>query len=1138
MLSNFDFATKYKDWKHIADRARKAEQVLPASAESAAVMARSAMELSVKWIYQAEGLDTKDVGYSGRERELFALLKDKDFCDVIGDSNLLRMLDQLRIIGNTAAHGGKEFAPRDGVLALKILYELLSWMAYCYTDLPSVSPFDEKILPHASVKSTDDSLEAKKLAEKLAKQDAALAAKREQLDAKTQELDEVKAENERLQKLLRKQRQERQKTENFRINPLTEAETRRRYIDYDLATAGWIIGYNCRIEEQADDMPNHSGIGFADYVLFGRDQKPLAVVEAKRTCLHPDKGAKQASLYADSYEKKYGRRPFIFLTNGFFTLFLDDASGYPRRRVSGFFTPEELQMLMDRRNSRQKLSDIKPRSDIAGRPYQLEAVKAVAEALDHKRRKVLVVQATGTGKTRVAISIVNVLVRAGWVKRALFLADRTELVDQGQDNFKKFMASELSMINLTNNKEDVLSSRLIFSTYPTMMNAIDEAKNPMGSRIFTPGTFDLIIIDESHRSIYHRYQAIFAYFDAILLGLTATPKDEVDKDTYAQFELEKGNPTFEYNYDEAIKAEYLVPFEQFERTTKILKDGLHYKDLSQEDKEEYEKKFGMAGDNAPDIPNQIFNKYVFNRQTVQGVLADHMDNGQKIDDGDKLGKTIIFAKNRKHAKFIVDIFHEMYPELGDNFIQQVDGSIDYYKQIIDDFRTEKYPQIAVSVDMLDTGIDVPEILNLVFFKMVRSYSKFWQMIGRGTRLCPNIFGQGKDKKKFYIFDYGGNFEYFSVEGNKGKTGKNIQTLTERIYNLEVNIFALIHQEQDSEKQKICSTLLQKLHGSVVALNDKSFRIIPHREQVEKYRNKQNWNNLTSADVSELSEHIAPIVNDADDDIAARRFDREMFSIMYDFLMGKDITRQAQTVEHVADELSTDTKQNIPQVRAKASTLAKVRYPEFWQNVTLAKIEYVRTELRELIKFLDPEEVPPEFFTDFSDKVIIIDTPHTVTPEQPSAAYKKKVERYLREHQDNLAVYKLRTNKELTSSDMAELERILWQELGSEQNYRDNYGDTPIGKMVRQTVGMDRHALEEVFAEFLQDKNLSREQIHFVRLIVDYLAINGGMESQDISRKPAFATVKNVQKIFPKNLNTVKRILAKAENVTAQCLAIG
>ena len=459
-------------------------------------------------------------------------------------------------------------------------------------------------------------------------------------------------------------------------------------------------------------MPNNSGIGFADYVLYGDNGKPLAVVEAKRTSVDEKKGEQQAKLYADCLEKQYGQRPIIFLSNGFNYWIWDDCG---QRRTFGFYKKSELQLIIDRRTSKENLNNIKISDDISNRYYQKEAITAVAEAFERNERKALLVCATGTGKTRTAISIVDVLSRHNWVKNVLFLADRKALVKQAKNNFSKLLPN-LSLCNLLDRNDNPEESRMIFSTYPTMMNAIDDTKGKDGDRLFTPGHFDLIIIDESHRSIYKKYKSIFDYFDAYLIGLTATPRDEIDKNTYSIFDLENRVPTYAYEYEKAVEDGYLVDYRTIEVKSKVMEAGIKYDDLTQEEKEEYEMLFDDDESIGDEISSTAVNEWLFNADTIDLVLNKLMTEGLRIEGGEKLGKTIIFAKSSRHAKAIVERFNKLYPEYGGNFAKVVEHKTPYVDTIIDYFSDkDKMPQIAVSVDMLDTGIDIPEILNLVFF---------------------------------------------------------------------------------------------------------------------------------------------------------------------------------------------------------------------------------------------------------------------------------------------------------------------------------------------------------------------------------------------------------------------------------------
>ncbi|MCG4585754.1 DEAD/DEAH box helicase family protein, partial [Anaerosalibacter bizertensis] len=502
-------------------------------------------------------------------------------------------------------------------------------------------------------------------------------------------------------------------------------------------------------------MDNSSGIGFVDYVLYGDDGNPLAIVEAKKTSVSPRIGKVQAKMYAEAIEIETGIRPIIFYTNGIDYYIWDDTD-YPERKIAGIYSKKDLESLNFKKKNKKSLKNPDIKDEITNRPYQKEAITRVLEAYEKGHRKALLVMATGSGKTRTAASIVDILNRRNWAKNILFLADRTALVKQAKQSFNEYLPS-LSLCNLLNNKDDI-NSRMIFSTYPTMMNAIDEVKSEDGKKMFTNGHFDLIIVDESHRSIYKKYQDIFDYFDANLLGLTATPVDEIDRNTYRVFDLEDNNPTFAYELKEAIEDGYLVDYElPTVSETKLMKDGIKYNELSEEEKEQFE----MTFDDLEDIPSEELNKSLFNKDTVDIVIQELMEKGIKVEGGDKLGKTIIFAANQRHADFIVERFDALYPEYKGHFAQAIYHNINYVDNVIDNFKDkDSYPQIAVSVDMLDTGIDVPELVNLVFFKKVRSKAKFWQMIGRGTRLCEDLFGPGLHKEKFFIFDYYRNFEFF------------------------------------------------------------------------------------------------------------------------------------------------------------------------------------------------------------------------------------------------------------------------------------------------------------------------------------------------------------------------------------------
>lgn len=1102
METNFDYLLEKSEYASFAEQAVEAEKSIAISPATCAILSRRALELAVRFVfsYDAElSLPYQD--------NVSSLIHEPTFRNII-EPRLFPMLKYTIHLGNVAVHTNNNIKRDEAIIALRDLFEFCDWIDYSYSKEYSEKVYDESVLASGD--------------EKRVKADE-LRQLYENLSSKDKKLESILKENEELRKQMASQRSHNTQTREFHVDKISEAQTRKKYIDVALKEAGWVIGNNVTEEEPVMGMPNSTGTGYVDYVLWGKDNLPLAVVEAKKASVDTMVGSQQAKLYADCLQNKYGRRPLIFTTNGFEFFYTNDLMGYPRREVSSFFTQEELQLEMDGRKQRIPLENIKISDDITNRPYQKEAVTAVCDAIMNKHRKMLIVQATGSGKTRVSISIVDVLRRHNYVKNILFLADRTALVKQAKNNYSNLLP-DLSCCNLLDSKDDPESCRMIFSTYPTMMNAIDEKKNKYGEKLFSPGHFQIIICDEVHRSIYKKYQEIFEYFDALLLGMTATPKNEIDKNTYGIFDLERGVPTFAYELDKAVEEGYLVNYSTLEYKTKIMEDGIHYDDLTDEEKEEYEETFesdDMVGD---DISSSAINSWLFNTDTIDKVLKELMEKGLKIEGGDKLGKTIIFAKNSLHAQAIVDRFHKLFPECGGDFIKQIDYSIKYCDSLIDEFSTkDKMPQIAVSVDMLDTGIDIPEILNLVFFKKVRSYAKFWQMIGRGTRLCPNLLGEGLDKERFLIFDFCNNFEYFRVNKNGAENGI-VESLSEKIYNTKAQIVRELQAPRytsDDSYVAYRADLIDQLRSAVIELNDDSFLVKRHLRYVEIFRTLAAWNSLETMEIFDIKEHIAPLIKPKKEDELARRFDYLVYSIDLGLLQSKSVQTPVNIVVQTAEQLSA--KYSIPQVEKQRDIIEKVQTTEFWDGVTIIELETVRNAMRSLLQYLDKIR-RKIYYTNFTDTIIDSTEGEPIYGGNDLKNYRKKVEFYLKEHSDKLSVYKLRHNKKLSKADLKELERILWTELGSKDDYIKEYGDTPIGRLVRQIVGVDKAAVNEAFSEFLTEERLNLNQMRFVNLIVDYIVANGNIDDNKILMGEPFKSVGSITSLFKDDMSTAKRIM--------------
>lgn len=1093
-MGNFSYLLDKKEYKSFAGACVAAEKSFDVSTISAMMMTRRAMELATKWVYTVD----QDLEIPYRDN-IASLLTNSDFQDIL-DPEIPPILNYIRKIGNLASHNNVKINREEAVLALNYLFQYTQWIDYVYGKEFVDRTFDENKVPgSAKTKTTEKPLVVEALLEQTS-------------GDKDKPLEELRKETpEEVKEELTDNRKASNASDeySFQVDSINEEETRKLIIDIELRLAGWKLNENVESERKVYGMPNKRGIGYVDYVLLGKNGLPLAVVEAKRTMKDPAVGREQARIYGELLEKETGQRPLIFYTNGFETWMIEDE--YPPRRVSGFYTQDELQRVVDRRNLREPLEDAAYLIDegISGRYYQKEAIVNTTEAFSDMRRKALLVMATGTGKTRTAISLVDVLSRKNWVKNVLFLADRNSLVIQAYKAFKDLLP-DFTITNLVENKEDPHLSRGVFSTYPTMMNAIDSLKTE-DNRMFSVGHFDLIIIDEAHRSIYKKYRAIFDYFDALIVGLTATPREDIEMSTYDFFDLENGVPTYAYDLGEAIEDKYLVPYRTIETQLKIPRDGIKYEDLTEEEKAAFDDAFEDDSD-VKDIDSSAINNWLFNKPTIDYVLKELMEKGIRDSSGDGIGKTIIFAKNHRHAEAIKERFDILFPEKGGDYAEVIDYSINYYQNLIDNFSVkENMPRIAISVDMLDTGIDVPEVVNLVFFKKVRSKIKFWQMIGRGTRLCEDLFGPGLDKKEFLIFDYGLNFEFFGANKSP-REAKVSKSLTQKIFETKLDI---VRELQDLKYQRepyvsIRENMVKQLHSQITELDEDNFQVRMNIKYVLKYKKIEAWEHLGIVEGEELKAALGPLLPPESDDEQARRFDHLMFVIELAYLTDKNAGYAINAVMKSARDL--EKVGNVPMVKAAADVIRDVQDAEYWENISLEELEHIRIVLRELIHFIERES-QKIYYTDFQDKVLYskeTDTPFTDVNDLRS--YREKVEHYIKTNLDNVAVYKLRHNIELTDLDLENLESVLFHELGSKEQYHKDFGDKSIKRLVREIAGMDREAVNEVFSKYLSDESLNSRQIKFLRLIVDYFVKNGYLDKRELQKDP-FKSVGGIVELF-------------------------
>lgn len=1112
-MSNFQFL--HKQWPAIFKEAKEAEQLTLTSPKASALIARSALEKAAQWLYDND-LDLE----WPYDTKLSSLIHEQCFREIIKPS-MFREINLIRLNGNAAAHG-KSITHDQSIASIKNLFRFLSFIGLYYSEEElSIPAFTMGLIPDGNEhKSTLKELQ--NLEKQLDQRREKEALERKKLEEQANEIELLKRQLEAQQIANKQRRVKREKAKDpDKAIPILipESVTRKLYIDVLLKEAGWEnLADGKDLEYEVTGMPvstNPSRIGYVDYVLWGKDGKPLAVVEAKKTMADARKGRHQAELYADCLEKMHAQRPIIFYTNGFETFIWDDTF-YTDRELQGFYTQDELQLLVDRRTTRKDPRKFKVNTDIAGRDYQLESIKRIAENLlvtsqggkfRGASRESLLVMATGSGKTRTSAAIVDMLTKCNWAKRILFLADRNALVKQAKNAFREHLP-ELSAIDLTKEKEDN-NTRLVFSTYPTIINKIDKVKTD-NKRFYGVGHFDLIIIDEAHRSVYQKYGAIFDYFDAMLIGLTATPKKDIDRNTYGLFGIEDDNPTFAYELDRAVNDGFLVPPKSISVPLKFQREGIKYHELSEAEKLEYEEKFGdPTNEEAPDtISSAALNKWLFNTDTVDKVLEHLMENGIKVSGGDKLGKTIIFAKNHAHAVFIEERFNKNYPEYGGKFLRVIDNYETKAQDLLEKFADpyqEQEPQIAVSVDMMDTGVDAPRVVNLVFFKLVRSASKFWQMIGRGTRLCPDLFGPGEDKKEFLIFDYCQNFEFFD-EHPEGANASNVRPLLQQIFEAKLKVTQLISEvpEKSNEQIEVRDKYLEELHGSIKSLDENRFVVRKQLRYVTEYSNKSRWLNLSKGDVQEINAHLSHLQPaNKDDDELARRFD--MLVLIYQVLLLSDASNTGKYMNKIyRTAAALQKKDNIPQVALHIALIKDVQTEQYWETINIKKLEELRVALRELIKYLEVEKQEP-VYTHFEDEIDL----DNVTAREPVQSYvnlksyKDRVESYIRKHQDHLTIHKLSNNIAITKAELNQLEKIFFTEsaAGTKEEFVQQYGEKPLGAFIRSVTGLNEQTVNEAFAEFLQVGNLRADQITFVRTIMSYLTKNGTIDKQMLFEPP-------------------------------------
>lgn len=1128
MQTNFHFLKN--EWPTFFDRASRAEGFVRTDPRASLTYARMALEVAINWMYRND--EEMEMPY---DDNLSALMVNRDFKDQF-NFKLLNELHLIRKTGNIAIHN-KAVSDVDSCTIIEHLYYFSKWFAKSYRkeSLGVLGPFDWDLIPDKK----NSSISKRQLEALQAEMDEKLARFQEQQKQQQEEREKLLEENELFRLQIEKQTQVTavQKVEANREDdiqhPRNEAETRRDFIDVSLREADWDLNGANDKEYKVEYMPKSTNIsttGYVDYVLWDDDGKPLALVEAKSTLENASKGENQAQLYAEALEKMHGRRPVMYYTNGFETFVWDDLFYKKARKVHGFYTKAELQTLMFRRENRKDIRNTEIDVDIAGRPYQMRSIKSIAEhfAGNDKRtgeligtnRGALLVLATGTGKTRTSIAFSKIMLQANWAKRILFLADRVSLVKQAKSNFVKLLPEHAS-VNLIEEKDNP-DARIAFSTYQTMMGLIDKSRDG-DARFYGVGHFDLIIVDEAHRSIYQKYHAIFEYFDALYLGLTATPKDSIDKNTYSVFDLPDKTPTDAYDFEEAVGEGHLVPYHSIEMPTKFHTEGIRYEDLSEEEKEAFEDEIlegGEATGNERIEPSEM-NEWLFNKDTAVKVLSYILEKGIKKRGGEELGKTIFFAKNQKHAQFLKDTLLDMDKEqFSNDYVKVITHNEPKSQEFIERFCDEekdRLPQIAISVDMMDTGIDAPSCVNLVFYKPVRSYAKFWQMIGRGSRLRPDLFGPGKNKSHYLIFDLFGNFKFFG-ENPKGIEGGTQESLTAQVFNLKVRLADFLGVEAfkaNEELQEYRKGVLDSLHQEVASLNTERFDVKMNLEMVMKYGIDQRpvWNSLKKREIQEIKQELAPLIQPPKEDSdVARFYDKRLFALMIKRLETPNTDQFKDTFQTAIAKVNMisiklERKTSVPAVKENIALIQSPLEDDFWEKNGIKHLEKIRAGIRDLVKYIDREDeryVMTDYTDDFDEDNVKIEEGNQFKEGDreeygnPFASTAKRLQQLITENKDNITIQRIHKGEKITQEELAGLEDILFTDTIKKEKLVKEVGeDFRLVSFILSLMGLSKEMVDQSFADFINKYELGSTQIEFLNTIKIFFTENGKLDSKKL-----------------------------------------
>ncbi len=1104
MKKSMNFEHLREQWPELAELGAFAETYAVVDPQSALVKLRCYVEKIVGYLYQELHLPVAP------NASMHDKLVSGAFTSVV-DKTIADKFHAVRKGGNKAAHEGK-VSQHDSIWLLKESYFIGCWLYMAYGD-GDIEGCPKFTVPDNAPTGEESKAEFKRknklLQQKLNQND-------DLLKKALKELEEVKQAQLEAQKQAAqlKQQTDHVKADKIRTNTLSlkssfdfnEAETRKRLIDAELRSEGWDVALDNESTEQVskeyevDGQPTTTGKGRCDYVLWDDNGKPLAVIEAKRTRKDANAGREQAKLYSDALEASTGQRPVIFYTNGYEIYIWDDAQGYAPRLIFGYYSKDSLQYLILQREIKKDLNSTPIDTKVAGRLYQMESISRICERFSDKHRKALIVQATGTGKTRVSIALAKRLLDAGWAKRILFLCDRKELRKQAGNAFNEHTKEPL-FIKGKSKKELASKARIVIATYPGMIQNYEE---------YDVGHFDLIVADESHRSIYNKYGELFKYFDALQVGLTATPVEMISRSTSQLFGCDYKMPTANYPLEQAIEEKNLVPFKVVTHTTQFLRDGIKASELTDEQIAELEDQ--GIDPNTLDFDAKQVDKAIFNKDTNRAIIRNLMEMGLKDVDDQLPGKSIIFARNIAHAELLAELFSEMYPDMGGNFCRVIHSKYERAEELIDNFKStegnDDEVTIAVSVDMLDTGIDVPECVNLVFAKPIKSKVKFWQMVGRGTRLCENLYGPGLDKKHFLVFDHWGNFEHFKMNPDEDE-GTQSKSLAQKVF--EAKLVLAVEALKKAEME-IFADVIPQIKADIDSLNDQTIAVREKWKLKAQLSEEKRLMQMAPDTKALLFDEMAPLMQwkKTTGESEALRLDLQLLQLQLTKL--QQPSKVELEVPPILDKV-TSLSMHLNEVRSKASTIKQIQQPNYLSDADYFAVEACRHNLRTVIHLRDKGVAPPAPKTpiiDLQEDSGLYETQEIKTDiiTVDYEIYRQEVEKTLTPlFESNTVLQKIRGGQAVTEADLSTLNALVHTQNPNVDLHtlKEFFPESTaeLDQILRTIVGMDEQQIEHEFTAFVQQvhTHLNSRQQRFIGMLKNHLCRYGSVDIEALYDAP-------------------------------------